>query len=217
MTADPSQGPTRDGGRRLALGVLGILAAILVTAWISRVSEGRRALEACDSAVKRGDRVEAIVHARVAAAARCPGCSSSELGFDRLASIAKESERGGDDVTAVAAWRAARAATLAATFADEPRRSRIDAEVARLEHRVDLAAAAATGGAPTPAASEERLRLALSETHSPTSAVFLLLAAGGVVFAVFAIRFVRAAKPSLLEALPALLGLGVAIAGALLF
>jgi hypothetical protein len=176
---------------RIAL-ALGLALVVIVTAWVTRASEGRRALEGCDAAFARGDRVEAIVLARVAANARCPLCSAPELGYARLYAIAKDAETRGDDATAVAAWRAVRAATLATTLLDTnpARRERADVEIARLEHRIDAAAAAA-GGAPSPAAGEERLRLALATSTVPSGMVFLLLTLGGGLFLAGAMRFVR--------------------------
>jgi hypothetical protein len=196
-----------------------VILAIVVIAWISRVSEGKKSLDACDSALKRGDRIEAIVFARAAAESRCPLCSSSENGYQRLQTIAKEAEGRGEDTIAVAAWRAIRAATLSSVVFDTEtaRRTHADEEIARLEHRIDLAAAAGGGSATSPAASEERLRAALRASSVPGTMVFLLLAAGGILFFAGAYRFVRRSKSPLPDVITAVLGIGVALAGLLLF
>jgi hypothetical protein len=172
--------------------VVAVALVVIVTAWITRASEGRRALDASDSAMARGDRVEAIVLARAAAEARCPLCGAPELGYARLYAIAKDAEMRGDDASAVAAWRAVRAATLGTTLLDPApaRRERADMEIARLEHRIDAAAAAA-GGALSPAASEERLRAALTSSSVPSGMVFVLLTLGGALFLAGVLRFVR--------------------------
>jgi len=169
--------------------------------------------------MKRGDRVEAIVFARAAAEARCPWCQASELGYARLYAIAKEAESKGDDATAAAAWRAVRAAALGSSVLgiSPARRERADVEIARLEHKVDAAAAAASGGAPSAAASEEKLRAALSRSPVPSGMVFVLVAAGGALFLLGAIRFVRAKTFRPTELALALAGAAIAALGVLVF
>lgn len=211
--------------RAAALFSLVVVAGIVIVAWVSRVSDGKKSLDACDASLKRGDRIEAIVFARAAAESRCPLCSSSEAGYQRLQTIAKEAEGRGEDTTAVAAWRAVRAATLSSVVLDAQggaRRTHADEEIARLEHRIDLAAAAGGGSATSPAASEERLRAMLQASAVPSTMVFLLLAAGGVLFVAGAYRLVRTRSPtassmSLPDLITAVLGIGVALAGLLLF
>jgi hypothetical protein len=202
-----------------------ILAVALVTmlalgiAWNGRASEGRRALTDADAALARGDLVEAVLFARVAAEARCPGCGAPEEGFGRLEKIARDAEARGDDATAFAAWRAARAALLATavTSSASPRRAHADAELARFAHRIDAAAVAA-GATPTPAASEDRLRAALAEADVPGGATFALIGLGGLVFLVGGARFAmaKAARRTTDLGLAAL-GAVVATVGALLF
>jgi hypothetical protein len=199
-----------------------VVLLIVIVAWISRSSEGKKSLDACDAAVKRGDRIEAIVFARAAAESRCPLCSSSETGYQRLQTIAKEAEGRGEDTTAVAAWRAVRAASLSSVVIDTQtaRRTHADEEIARLEHRIDLAAAAGGGSTTSPAASEERLRVALQASSVPGTMVFLMLTAGGVLFFVAAYRFVRRRSSMNLvlpDVITAVIGIGVALAGLLLF
>jgi hypothetical protein len=198
--------------------MLALVLVVIVAAWIGRVYEGRRSVEASDAAFKRGDRVEAIVLARAAADARCPFCEAPDLGYARLYAIAKDAESRGDDPTAVAAWRAVRAATLATAVIDTAvsRRERADAEIARLEHRIDAAAAAA-GGTPSPAATEERLRIALAASTVPSGTVFLFVAVGGLLFVLGALRFVRVQVFRAVELAIALAGIGVAALGLLLF
>jgi hypothetical protein len=206
------------GPVRQRLAAFALVVVVLAVAWMGRVSEGRKSLDASDAAFKRGDRVEAIILARAAAEARCPWCSAPELGFSRLYAIAKDGESRGDDATAVAAWRAVRAATLSTVLFDTSpaRRERADAEIARLEHRIDAVATAA-GAPPSPAASEERLRVALAKSAVPSGAVFALLAVGGALFLFGAVRFVRARSLRIGELAMAIAGGGIAAAGVLLF
>ena len=201
------------------------LAVVLVTliavaiAWAGRVSEGRRALADADSALERGELPDAILAARVAAEARCPGCSAPAGGFSRLEKIAKDAEARGDDTTAFAAWRATRAALLATAVTTSPSAQRLhaDAEIARFAHRIDAAAVAA-GATPTPAASEERVRAALAESDVPGAATFALVALGGLVFLGAAARFATSkSKRRMTELVLALGGAAVAAAGVLLF
>ncbi len=195
-----------------------LVVVVLITAWASRVIEGRRSLEASDSATRRGDHVEAIVQARAAAEARCPGCGSTELGYAKLYAIAKDAEGRGDDAIAVASWRAVRAASLATAVFDvaPATRARADAEIARLEHRIDAKASAA-GAPPSPAASEDRLRATLAGSFVPSGALFLLLAVGGLVFARSAVQLVRAPALRAREIAVALAGAAAAAVGVLFF
>ena len=204
--------------KKNALAVFSLVVLVLSAAWIGRVREGQRALVESDGAVTRGDWVEAIFEARVAADARCPFCSASELGNARLYSIAKEAEARNDAQTAIAAWRAVRAAALASSVLDthDSRRQRADEEIARLGHKIDAAAAAA--GAPSsPAASEEKLRAALAESHVPNGTTIVLVALGSVAFLAGAAAFAsrRGARHIQLAALAS--GLALVAAGLLLF
>lgn len=202
--------PWRAGG--LLTGVL--VAAVLAVAWAARASEGRSAVEACDAAIARGDPVEAIARARAAAEARCPLCSAPELGYDRLGAIAKAAEARGDAAAAVAAWRAQRAAALgtAALDTSPARREQADAELARLEHRVDAASAS-----PSPAATEERLRAALAARAVPSGTVFVLVAVGAALFLAGGIRLARAPALRPTELAVALAGGALVVAALLLF
>jgi hypothetical protein len=188
-------------------------------AWAGRVAEGRRALADADSALERGDTTEAILAARIAGEARCPGCTAPDEGFARLEKIARDAEARGDDTTAFAAWRATRAALLATavTNSASTRRIHADAEIARFAHRLDAAAVAA-GATPTPVAAEERVRAAMSESDVPGAATFALVGLGGLVFLVAGARFATAkTKRNVTELGLALGGAAVAAAGALLF
>ena len=191
------------GGALLAL-ALGVTIAV---AWAGRVSEGRRSLAEADGALARGDTTDAILASRVAAEARCPGCTAPDQGFAKLEKIARDAEARGDDTTAFAAWRATRAALLATavTSGTSPRRMHADVEVARFAHRIDAAAVAA-GAAPTSAAAEDRLRAGMTESELPSGATFALVGIGGVVFLVAAARFAMSR---------ARLELGAALAGGL--
>jgi hypothetical protein len=206
------------GARALVAVALVTLVAVGI-AWAGRVAEGRRALADADSALERGDTTEAILSARIAGEARCPGCSAPDEGFARLEKIARDAEARGDDTTAFAAWRATRAALLATavTSSTSTRRLHADAEIARFAHRLDAAAVAA-GATPTPAAAEERVRAALSESDVPGAATFALVGLGGLVFLVAGARFATAkTKRNVTELGLALGGAAVAATGALLF
>ena len=201
---------------RRAYAALALALLVVVVAWVARRFEGERARAASDAAWMRSDRAEAILHARAAAMARCPGCSAPDQGYGRLHAIAKDAEARGDDVTAVTAWRAIRSATLATVVVDRslPRRESADAEIARFERRID-AAAAATGGMASPAASEDRLRVALGSSDVSASGVFALLAVGCALFVYGALRVARAF--SVRDVFTAAAGIGVAALGALFF
>jgi hypothetical protein len=179
---------------RLSVAVVSLVALVTVAtiavAWTGRAAEGRRALVEADAALARGDLTDAIFAARIAAEARCPGCTAPDEGFARLEKIASDAEARGDDLTAFAAWRATRAALLATsvTSTSSARRAHADNEIARFAHRIDAAAVAA-GATPTPAAAEDRVRAALNESDLPGGATFALLALGGVVFLVASARF----------------------------
>ena len=73
-------------------GVIAVVALVVLAtlgvAWAGRASEGQRALADADAALSRGDTTDAILAARVAAEARCPGCSAPDEGFARLERIA---------------------------------------------------------------------------------------------------------------------------------
>jgi hypothetical protein len=195
-----------------------IALAVIATAWVARVSEGRRNLSAAGRAIQRGDRVEAIVLARAAADARCPFCESPDLACGLLDAIAKDAEAHGDDRSAVAAWRAVRAATLgSSTFAPASARRRLaDGEIARLEHRIAVASAETSGSAATPT-SEERLRTALESSSVPSGFVFALVGVGAAVFVSSAVRFARAQAFQTTALVLAVLGAALAAVGLLLF
>jgi hypothetical protein len=177
----PGAKPAATAGLAIALVVLGI-------AWAGRAAEGRRALVESDSALARGDLVEAILAARTAAEARCPGCGAPAAGYARLESIARAAEAKGDDRTAFASLRAARAAAVATR--DDDAKARADHELARVGHRLDVMAVAG-GATPTAAASEERLRATFAWRETPSAATVALLAAGAVLLLAGAARGVR--------------------------
>ncbi len=192
--------------------------ALVAIAWIGRIAEGQNALAAADVALERGDPFDAIVSARAAAEARCPGCAAPAAGFGKLVAIARSAEGRADVETAFTAWRAVRAASLStAVFrANSAERDLAEAELARLGHRVDREAAEA-GGIATAAASEERLRAALRETETPSGAAYALAAAGFGLFLFGALRFARGTGLGGMDL--AMVGSGATLAGvgALLF
>lgn len=203
---------------RSVLPGLVLAIVILATAWVSRANEGRRSLADSSAALVRGDRIDAILYARAAAEARCPWCEAPETGYAKLYAIAREAESKADDATAIAAWQAARAASLATTWLDanEPRRQRADAEIARLQHRVDAMSAAA-GGTASPAASEEKLRAVLAPNPLPSSTLFLVVAAGALLLAIGAVRSVRAKMLRAQDIAVALAGGALAVIGVVAF
>jgi hypothetical protein len=183
------------------------LGVAIALAWAGRASEGKRALADADGALLRGDVTDAILAARTAAEARCPGCAAPDQGFAKLEKIARDAEARGDDATAFAAWRATRAALLATTVtgSSSARRAHADVEVARFAHRLDAAAVAA-GAAPTPAAAEDKLRAGMNESELPSGMTFGLIGLGTIVFLFGAVRFVMSKKR---------VELGAALAGGL--
>lgn len=205
--------------RRGAAAIAIVALIVLAVAWAGRSSEGRRALLDSDAALARSDTIDAILAARVAAEALCPGCSAPGEGLGRLERIAKDAEARGDDATAFAAWRGVRAALLAtSSFAtSSDRRTHAELEVARFAHRLDTAAVAA-GSAATPAAAEDRLRAAQAASEIPGGPSFALVGLGGIVFLLAAARFAMDRQGARRTDLGlAAAGAGLAAAGALLF
>lgn len=163
-----------------------------------------------DAAFARGDLDAATAAARVAAEARCPTCDAPAKGFALLARIAREAEAKGDDTRAFTAFATIRAAALATTtLGGDPRRAEAERELARLGHKIDATAALA-GGAPSAAATEERLRATLATSGVPSGATFGLVAIGAVMFALGAWRLARAPGLRSTDALLALGGIALA-------
>lgn len=199
-----------------ALGAAGVALAIAV-AWSTRAAEGRAAMVEADAALARGDLDAAMTAARVAAEARCPTCDAPERGYALLARIARDAEAKGDDARAFAAFVTIRAAALATTtIGADPRRTEAERELARLGHKIDATAALA-GGAPSAAATEERLQRTLATTGVPSGATFLLVAIGAVMFALGAVGLARAPALRATDALVALGGVAVAALALALF
>ena len=71
---------SRNAVAPVALVVL-VAAVALGVAWAGRVSEGRHALADGAAALSSADSAEAVLSFRIAAEARCPGCSAPEEGF----------------------------------------------------------------------------------------------------------------------------------------
>ncbi|HEY8079071.1 MAG TPA: hypothetical protein VIF62_33290 [Labilithrix sp.] len=197
-----------------AIAAVIVALVVIAVAWGARVFEGHRALADANAALVRGDLVEAVLAAREAAEARCPSCGSPDAAYAKLVSIADDAERRGDDATAFSAWRAVRAAALATSRDDE--RTRADAELARLGHRMDITATVA-GARPTPAAAEDRLRSALAASDVPRTTTYVVLAAGAAIFLWGAFRFALARAARRADAAVAAAGVALACAGLLLF
>jgi len=206
--------------RPLAAAIALVALVVLAIAWTGRASEGRRAIIECDAALARGELIDAILAARIAAEARCPTCSATEEGLGKLERIAKDAEARGDDATGFAAWRGVRAALLGTSSftTTSERRTHAEVEVARFAHRMDAAAVAA-GASPTPAAAEERLRAAMAVNDLPSGTAFALVGLGGIAFLMAALRFAsgRKAREGRTDLLLAAAAMAVALAGALLF
>ncbi len=186
--------------------------AICAVAWSGLAAEGQRAVADADAALVRGDTAEALLFARTAAEARCPGCAAPAEGLKRLARIAQSAEATADNATAFAAWNNARAALLATTLGSTrtPDLLRVDAEIARFAHRIDAAAVAA-GAAPTSSAAEPRILAALGTTSMPNSGTFAVVGLGTVLLLVAASRFVLGKSERDRSSL-ALAGIGAACA-----
>jgi hypothetical protein len=197
-----------------ALVAVAVAAVVIAVAWGARVYEGRRALSDANAAIARGDFVEAVLAARSAAEARCPTCTAPDAGFAKLETIARDTELRGDEMTAFSAWRAARAAALSTGRVDQ--RTRADVEIARLGHRLDIAATVA-GARPTPAAGEDRMRAALAANDVPSNTTFAVVLAGAALFLYGALRFAFAKTARRIEAVVAAAGIAVACAGLVLF
>jgi hypothetical protein len=199
---------------------MALTLVVFAVAWAGRVSEGQRALADADAAIAHGNMFEAIALSRAAAEARCPGCTASEAGFSRLETIAKLAELRADDETALSAWRAARAASIASGVfrVHTAQREHADAEIARLGHRASVADAAQRS--PSQAVGEEHLAAMLGASTVPTGATYGLVGVGAMAFLVGAIRFTRqhaAAGSSAWNLVLCAGGFVVAICGALFF
>jgi hypothetical protein len=189
---------------------------VVLAAWASRRSDGRKSLDAAEAALARGETFEAIALSRKAAEARCPGCDAPDRAYAKLATLAAEAEQRGDNRTALGAWRAVRAASLATTVLSRssPRRSKAEGEIARLERRIEVTGKA---GAATEAATEVELTRALAASSGTSSLVFGFLALGALLFAVGAYRFLTSRTLAIADALLSVAGVAIAAAGLLFF
>lgn len=197
--------------------VVAVFVVVLALGTWARVSEGRSALAACDAALERGDAFEAILAARVAAEARCPGCGAPQEGYARLAKIARAAEARGDDATAFGAWRATRAAALATSsvYDGDARRVEAEHEIARLGYRI-----ATAGDAEAGVQTEPRLRAALAGQAPPGRATHAVIGAGALAFFYAAVSFSRqrtSGKGRWVAFAIGLSGVAVAVLGALAF
>lgn len=168
---------------RVALPLLIAAVVLAIAAWIRLDRRAAGAIAESDAAYARGEREGAIALARVAA--ECAPTGGSDTGFARLARIAQESEKRGDDATAAAEWRATRSAAIATR--DPARRAAAEKHVARLGARQ---AEKDRAQSPTlePRATEERLGAVLARPEGPSGATTALFAVGLVVFAGGALR-----------------------------
>lgn len=146
-----------------------VCVAILSAGAVRQLTVGSRAVLDCDAALERDDQRAAIGHARAAAEAVLPGSPYPRRGYERLDRIATQAENRGDDATAMAAWRAMRAAateTRGLGVGSAEWRARADEGVAR--------AAAREAPAPDPAVVSELL----GREDAPSNA--MLFALGGL-------------------------------------
>jgi hypothetical protein len=150
--------------RRVIAALIGV--TVLVAGAGRQLSLGSRALLDCDVALERDDERAAIAHARAAAEAVLPGSPYPARGYERLDRIARAAEGRGDDLTAMAAWRAMRAAsteTRGLLVGSAEWRARADEGIAR----------AATRSAPPPDPSV--LAELLARDDSPSSGALALV------------------------------------------
>jgi hypothetical protein len=163
-----------------------VLVAVLAAGGARQLVVGARAVVDCDVAAARDDLPAAIGHARAAAEAVLPGSPYPRRGYERLDRIARESESRGDDATALAAWRAMRAAAGETSGLGVPSgewRTRADEGLLR--------AASRAAPAPDPA----RLGELLARDPQPPTAALLLVAAALAAAAAWLTRR-RAAPPA---------------------
>jgi hypothetical protein len=126
----------RNGGAARRLGIAAVVVvAVLGSASVRLVGEGRASLAASDAALAERNFMAAAVHARAAARAYVPWAAHMQRGVLTLGDIAETSERRGDTEAALFAWRALlSAATVTRPFSPVGDKVRADAEasIARL-------------------------------------------------------------------------------------
>ncbi len=110
---------------------LALLVVLLVTV-VRAVSAGRAEWRLGERLLERGDEEGALVHLRRAARWYVPWAPHVPRALDRLASMAVEAERRGDEAFALACWRAVRGAILATRSLYVPHTERL----ARAEERI---------------------------------------------------------------------------------
>jgi hypothetical protein len=201
-------------GKGVVAVVVVVVLGVLATGTVREIVVGERAIEDCDAAIEKSDPVAAIDAARTAAEALVPGSPYPERGYRRLETIAHDAEMRGDDAVASAAWRAMRTAALATEAVGASSAARLDVAnqgLARVGARARVPDAPDVPSDPRP--SEEFLLAMLRSDAPPGPGVFVLLAAGAVLFFAGAGRLVwmaggagasrltwRTAGPSLLSA-----------------
>ncbi len=165
------------------------LASVLAVGVTRQVTTGARAMQTSDEALAVGDRMGAVLGARVAAEALLPGSPYPRRGMERLAHLARDAEARGDLALAGAAYRAMRAAvaeTRAAVGDHAAWREEARAGLARVGAKEDADGADPSARLPPPT-------LAASDP-GPSPAELLLVAA--LPFALYAggARLLRRAR-----------------------
>lgn len=160
--------------RLAALSAL-VFAAIVAVVTVRQVAIGRAEVSLCDAAMQKSDWPEAIGHARAAAEAFVPGSPWPEQGWLRLEAIGHDAEARGDDETALVAYGAMRAASLATRGAGSGwARRRTQAEEA-------LARVAASSRDPTgPHVTPDSMLEALRDRSPPPPWLLVALAASAI-------------------------------------
>ena len=175
----------RHDGVACLLVVLGVLTVGIVR----EIGEGSRALADCDAARERGDAFEAVAAALRAAEAVVPGSPHATAGYERLAEIARDAERRGDETTAASAWRAMRSASLATRalgVSTDNWRTMAEDGLVRVAAQTARATSAIAPTAIVP--SEAALRAAFATDDTPSTFRFLALALGALVALAVALR-----------------------------
>ncbi len=161
--------------RRVAA-LLGLLFAIVVgIAGVRQLSAGAQAVALADAAAAKSDWPMAIAQSRTAAEALTPGSPWTERGWQRLEAIGHDAEARGDDQTALLAYGAMRAASLATRgplSGWQRRRAQADEGLARV-------AASTRDPAARPATATAMLD-ALHASEPPALGLLLALAAASL-------------------------------------
>ena len=112
--------------KRILFGALGAVGVVLLVVVVRVVVSSHGELRHGDDALARSDIDAARVHFRRAARWYAPGNPYSTEALDRLAGMARDAERRSDPETALACWRAVRAAILSTRSSYVPHQQRLD-------------------------------------------------------------------------------------------